>query len=311
MKKLSMMLFLGAAVVAMGLAAPSAEANCSSPQFFGTNDFAPNFCSYAYLVWNDTSAEPTNFVGSFWDTGNRATGVSTSANGDTCDVGFWFYQYDAANWSMFGALGDACVTPVDPPACPGANLTVFLENCSTDEFMLLTAPRNASVACTNGGLDFNFSYYMYNDVGASFVAGPSPRPRVNSSGRTGSDVTINVTIPNPTSGVFDASGGLGAVAGFEIFSQSLARGSAPDTVNTSGWTLAGSVGATGGDTDVVVDCSNEANDQWIATSVVTGAGDRSPLGCPVQVECRASLANPDPDKIKRIRKPGARRETRD
>lgn len=291
MKKQTLFLAILVALAVAVVSSPSVEANCIPNKTMGTNSGG----YYAYLVFGDTSGNPNNFEGGFWQTGNKA-----GVNGDACAKSFWVYHAGGYYWGVGPGtiprgvpLSDTCVGPGS--ACPGGNVTVFMDNCVSDEFLLITVPE----AFVNG-FDFSQAYYLYN-AGIYINAGPSPRPRVTSSARNVNDITVNYTVNDVTSGVQNFSGvGQGNVTGVNVYTRSGAT--QPSLDSTAGWTLQDSLAATGGSDSVVVDCSNTTVDQFVAAGLVLGSGDIA-LGCPVRVECDPNLVEP-PDLNPKKKLPG-------
>jgi len=267
------------AVVAV-VGATAVEANCIPAQSIGTR---------GWLIWyGEPGTDVSNFVGNFWNTGNKA-----GTNGDALALEEWFYQYAGYTYyfGIDGNLGDYRV-----PGCPadGTNMTVVLDNCVSGEAMIMTTSQRPQY----GAPQWDFALqgtYVYA------VAASSPRPRIVSSSRAGTTVNVNYDVPTTaTDAVFDDTGGSGA-ATYAVYSTAAANGATPDLNSTDGWALQSSGIGAGA---AALDCANIGEDQWLATAV-TISGDTQ-LTCPVRVECDPTLADPGgpgPAGIKKIKRP--------
>lgn len=283
MKRFSILALMMALGVVVSVGAPSAEANCIPGQSVG---------SYYYWIFADDSTDVNNFVGSFWQTGTKAT-----MNQGTLPLNEWFFLIDPYYFTINGNLGDARVLGCNA-SLPSDTMTVFIENCVTDEGFIATAPR------TSVGFDFDFGYATtgtyYN------YPGTSSRPRVVSSSRTGTTIDVSFNVPNVSAIVV----GDAPASDAAVYSIAVPNGQTPDTTSVDGWTLQSPVGATGGAGAAALDCADTGVDQWIATGV-TIAGDVG-LGCPVRVECDPTLANPGgpgPKGLKKIKRPRGNPQT--
>lgn len=278
MKRFSILALMMALGLVASLGAPSAEANCIPGQSVG---------SYYYWIFADDSADVNNFVGSFWQTGTKAT-----MNQGTLPLNEWFFLIDPYYFTINGNMGDARVLGCNA-SLQTDRMTVFIENCVTDEAFIATAPRTAV------GFDFDFGYATTGEY--YNYPGTSTRPRVVSSSRNGTTIDVSYNVPGFAGSVV----GDGAVTASAVYSIAVPNGQMPDTTSVVGWTLQGALGGTaGGAGAAALDCADIGFDQWIATGV-TIEGDVG-LGCPVRVECDPTLANPGgpgPAGLKKIKRP--------
>jgi hypothetical protein len=252
-----------------GLAVTSARANCPTPKFFGSVEtIHPYYYTVLYFHRTATAANDPEVMGHFWQTGNSSAGNEQgypSAN--------WFYGYPGLDyWYIYGN------TFSGNHGCPQGNLTVYLEDRITDNFMLLTVMEGPG---PSGEFDFDFGanipmYYFY--------AAPSPRPRITDLSRIDSTVTVEFMVHDPTPGVIalGAAGLEGHVTALHVYTTSSAE--EPDLyVLAGGWTLATVFGPTGGTDTLVIDCGDPAMEQWLATGVVVEGESPYFVGEPIPV----------------------------
>ena len=121
--------------------------------------------------------------------------------------------------------------------------------------------------------------------------------RINSSSRSGDDVTLNYTVQPIANIVNDDVGGAGAVTETRTYFRRAPNNTVPSTGSIAGWTLKDVFPGTGGGNvptaNFALGCSGvDANrdDLWLATGIVV-SGDVI-LGKPVSVECGGNLADP-------------------
>jgi hypothetical protein len=281
MKKFLGLVLSVAVVVGMGVS--SAAALCNPAQSATTQEFTVGVSYYAYLNFTDT--DEANFVGNFWQTGQK--GVT---NGDAMPLTQWL-KGGYPGYVLFDInLGDGAVAGCPPATDTTAKMSVFLDNCISDEAVLLTVQRtNVTPLAT----DFSFTNRYFPS--AYISPGTSPRPHVNSSSRAGDVVSVNATVPDLTPIVTDATGGPGAISETRIYSRRFTNNLKPPTSTTTGWTLRNTfAGEDGGTANVLsLDCAGlDANrdDLWLATGIVV-SGDVI-LGCPIAIECGGNLADP-------------------
>ena len=168
-------LFAFALIVLAGgilLATPTAEAACNPAQTMGT---------VGYLVFPGEPNDTSTFVGQFWETGNQG-----GMNQGTVPLTDWFFYLDPSYGGTYpywftminpnnGAavnLGDSRVVGCPPTGVAGENaeMSLFVDNCESNEGMILTIRRTPY-----GDWSWDFAYY---GMGATYVnAGNSPRPQ--------------------------------------------------------------------------------------------------------------------------------------
>jgi hypothetical protein len=276
MRKSSILVSILGVGLVLALAAPPASAVCPSVNL-GTN--VASGTAYAYIDFGNTSADSAPFIGQFWQTLNPANG-----NGGSYNVSNWLFGYPGyPNYWYFyiNTAGDVGIV-----GCPAENMTVYLEDTTTDTFVVWTTDFLAQSPYR--GFEWDYA----DAGGGGFItAASSPRPRVNSSARVGSNVELNITVPSPAAGQWQF-GTVGTITGATIYG---VQAAAPDVYNVGAWTTLGSLGATGGTTDVVVDCTTTAPNQWIATGLILDGVAAPVLSEPVEVECDPTLADPGGD----------------
>lgn len=289
MKNARILVTMLAVAVAAGFVASPAVANCI-PAKTGAN-FA--FPYYSYIDFDDATGDNSHFIGAFWQ-----TTAPDSSNNNTYSVQEWLYGVPGFTyyWYFYLNLGDARVT-----GCAENNLTVYIEDTLTDKFILWTADEGA-------GPSFNFDYDFTNaDRGAAnkdgtddgfFVAGDSPRPRIQSSNRSGTNVDVNLNVPDPNAGHY-TQGGTGAISEVRIYSQSSAT--TPPSDLPGAWVQVGTLGPGGGAGSVTVDCSNTSEDQYVAAALVVEGLEPRVVSEASLVECDPNLADPS-GRIKRLPK---------
>lgn len=299
MKRLNVAFALVAMVLVVALAASTAEASCN-PNKTISNQSRPDYCAGSYIQFNDNSFCAGSVAGgtgcpqinsAFWETNNPAAGNSGTFDGGqnwvsgNFGAGYWWFRAFAGTAGVNG--------------CPSNCVTVYIENEDTEEFILWSAPEAVGPSC---GLDNNFDFTGIGGGGAQ-PSGQSVRPRVTASARNGGNpdlVDLTYDIPSPAGGtVSDACGG--AVTGTFLYSQSAA--SRPSSNPNDGWSQVASFGAGGtAGAQISVDCSNQANDVWIATGLGVSGQQPQVLSAPTIVECNPAIA--DPPKLKGKPRPG-------
>lgn len=287
MKRLGFLTVLIATTVVIGLASSSAMAGCI-PAKTATNAAYP---FYSYIDFANASGDNSTFIGAFWQT-NNASGINNRSYG----VNEWLYGIAGYTyyWYFYINLGDARAD------CASGSLTVYLEDTSTDQFILWTADEGAG---SSGNFDFEFSRADFegNTDGTQdgfYFAAPSLSPMIDNAAKDGSgQVTVDLTVADPARGFYSQSGA-NTVTEVRIYSQLSAT--KPDPTNVGAWTQVGALGSSGGAGSVTVDCSGGANEQWLAAGVVVDG--QAPIilseaGTPV--ECDPNLADPQDIKILR------------
>jgi len=285
MKKLSVLVSILAIGLMMAVVAPSAEANCIPGKIGGNADYP----LYAYIDFADASGDNSSLIGQFWvpnDPGIRNDPAGT-VPGYAGPVQQWAFGVPGVTyyWYFYVDLGSANFTGCP---LPGASLTVYLENTATDKFVLWTADEFAQ----GGNLN-----WLFRPSQGFAAAGDSPRPTVNSSARNGTSVDMNVTVADPSAGHWQQSTA-GGITGVNLYAKPSAD--APDPNDLNGWAMVGSVTATGGTTDVSVDCTDTNTSQWLAAGIMVDSQDPQVFSESIQVECDPNLADPG-DNFKVVR----------
>lgn len=310
MKKLWILGFI-VAVVAVAGASP-AVAGCGSPRSALSGGGGPSYFG-TYINFNDLAFASTGdkdgngvFIARFWQTG--APGVSyegacTAANcGPGSPPGPWVRGFAGFPGfeSFYINLADGNIVGCPFVPEPGApnNLTVYLENQNSDTFIMFTAPQNT-------GAFPDYDYRGNIGTGTTHVAS-SKLPQVISSSRAGStvNVTYNVPDPQPSVSALGAGSFPGAVTNVQVFTCASAIRPGLDVATgcAGPWTAGAVLGASGGQTTVGVDCTNEAVQQWVAHGFEIDGQSPFFVGEPVEVECDPTLA--DPGNRQKIQRPG-------
>lgn len=266
---------IGVAVVGLAaLVAPAASAACIPAKNAST------YANGATAYWHTTIAgvDSTAIVGQTWQLG--APGTFNGSGGAVPCADFLYFSGGGINLNLnLGGCGSGC------PAT-GSTLAVLAQVRGPvgTEFLL------ATVTETLGGDTF-FDYAAQGD----HAMVPLSRPRVISSSRAGSLVNAQVGIPAISGGLYGPNAG-SAITGYRIVAASSptnpGRNAAAFTSTLA--TVAAPGGTAASATPVSVDCSNIANDQWIATQInfENGAVLSSAVSEPTQIKCNPSLADP-------------------
>lgn len=267
--------FLAVVVVAVALiaAATPASAGCSPPKFAST--FTGNIANYVYLDLG-TGTTAAQVVGSFYDlAGNNNGGYPASQ---------WLFVDVSGKLSMQANLGDARVV-----GCPSGKLILRAQASTPTGVKFLTMTTNEGERSNATGADFDFSFGKA--PGTIIASSTIPRPRVNSSGRVGGVVNLDLAI-DATNGGNSAGDSSSAVTAYEIVR---ASGADPGR-NADGWTVVQTVPTTGGGAVPSVlqaaDCSNTAVDQFFATRLVFGTSKSELVSDSTRVNCNPTLAEP-------------------
>jgi hypothetical protein len=258
------------ALVIVGLAAPSASAACNPPKSLSTY----NGVTGAYVFFQPSIANVDKAIGKIWDAGGDHTG--------TCNTdGTTFLYFAGNNIGVNLSLGEACVT-----GCPVG--TVSLQVTASNPAGQSQTVVNRVTETPGGGNNFDFSTEPAGDL----QLGDYPRPRATNSSRSGSNVILNVGLDASASLYKDGTGT--DITGYNVVSASGATDPGPAA---SAYTLrqfvAAPGGAAGSASGISVDCSNIANDQWVAAQLVSATGGPSTsVGPRTRVKCNPALANP-------------------
>jgi hypothetical protein len=260
------------ALVIVGLAAPSASAACNPPKSLSTYNSATG----AFVYFHTTLASPTTLVGKIWDAAGDHTG--------TCNDGNQTFLYFGATPGDIGvqlSLGEACV-----PGCPVGSLSLQITagNGVGGTQTIVTK----TIETPAGGNNFDFS----TQAPADLQLGPYPRPRATSSTRSSTNVVLGVGVDSSTN--LYRNGTSTDITGFNVVSASSLTDPGP---GASAYSLRQFVPAPGGTagsaSGITVDCTNTANDQWVALQLVSATGGPSTsVGERTRVKCNPALANP-------------------
>lgn len=261
---------LGVVVLLVAVATP-ASANCVPTKIAST--FSPTNYVYIDLGAGVTASQ---VVGSFYAAGNP------SANNGSYPASSWLFVDLGGKLSMNASLGDARVN-----GCPAGTLVVRVQASTPTgvKFLTMTAVEGAS------GTSTPYAFWL-GRANASLITGALlPRPRVVNSGRVGPNVNLNVSIDPTTGG--SSGDSAGDVTGYELVK---ASGADPGR-DPAGWTVAATIPVTDGapvpSTPLVADCSNTAVDQYFATRLLFGDGQKSDLvSDSTRVNCNPTLAEP-------------------
>jgi hypothetical protein len=275
------MILVLAVVLLAGVMAPMAFGACSPPK--GMAQRLGDGVNYYYVhgLRNDGSE-----VGLWWEPGNAA-----GANNGTKPLAEWvgIFPTYANEWFLYdGELGGLTV------GCPTGNMAVIItqDNGASASYAVLQATEATGQA-------FNF---IHGDV---FMQ-PLPKPGVTASSRVGTDVVVDLVIPNIEAGFAsrDTVGAVNAVDGFVLFT---AQGATDPGRAVAAWTPLATNAYEGTDASVlgqVVDCSSEVR-TWLAVGLQGAGGGPAGghVGEAVFVECDPLLADPG-DKFDLIRERG-------
>ncbi len=258
------------------VAVPSASAACIPPKS------AVTFGAAGTAYWLPaTTAGTASFQ--TWQLGAPGTWSGTGCPNSNLfvDVGGGF----SLNLDL-GACGAGCPGPLN------ANTLAVLAQNRTGagtEFLLATVAENSGA----------INNYEYAPQGNHTMI-PIPRPRVLSSSRAATVVNLSVAVDSIAGGLFGPNAGT-AVTGFRILGKSATAdpgrsASSYDAVPLATIAAPGGAAAT---SPVAVNCSNTANDQFLAVQIVLENGLilSDSVGAATRVKCDPTIANPNP-KIK-------------
>jgi hypothetical protein len=285
MKKLGILVVLSLAVV---LGASPVLAGCSPATTAG--NVHPQFAQYSPINFGgDATNDLNRFSGGFWKTS------STAANSGTYTAEQWMVYLSP--YGVFYFVISTGAAGVTEP-CVDTCMTVMIEDELTDTYVLWTT--DDTLANT---FNFDFTCAAGGACKAAVNASPGPRPRVSGTSRDGTNITVNFDVLDPTPGVWSdiTECGGGAITDVRVYSFSSAT--APSPLLADGWVEIADLTSTGGGGSAILDCSNIANDQWIATGLWVNSLEPVYVSNPTQIECDPDLADPGFD----IDKPGQRK----
>jgi hypothetical protein len=271
-------IILGLAVVALAvaIATPAANANCGSIRSAST------YANGVAVYWHSPLPAGGNLVGRSWQLGGGTSAWDSSTGVVPCQ-GFLYFSAGGINLNLdLASCGGGCpatnstlaVLAQHQPA--GGTQTAFLLDTVTE------TPANT----------INFDYTSQGDHNL-IVQG---KPTIVSSSRAPGQVTLNLSFPSVTGGLYGPNAGT-SVSGYRVVSARSAVNPGRDAAafNTPLLT-GGTVAAAGGGpaaASVTLDCS-VLTDQWVATQILF-EGNAIASGAvsePRQVHCDPALADP-------------------
>ncbi len=276
------------AVLVAFAAISTAGAACTPDKRFTTNDFDDGLYYYIFNVENIN-----NSVGAFWEPGNRSVsneGVQTVLDWVKFNPSYPSGQYIEGFWGIAGTNGCASgnmVFAISEPVLAGAGARFTIGHAEE------TPTKQAF---------FNFSNTTMTDI---------PRPQVTNRSRVGDIVTLDLRFEDVT-GAFGSRFGRAAsefITGYTVHTFS---GTDDPGRDAASWGPAVQTvpftGAAATLTGLDVDCSNQANDVFLAVGMeLAGEYETVHLGASTIVECDPTLADPD-DKFDLIRDRGQGRK---
>jgi hypothetical protein len=271
-------LILALIIAALVLTTGTAFAACIPAKDFGTwSQGGSTGYVYNYLRFGDTSITVADLSGRFWETNNAA-----AANNGTASESSWLGQYYAGADATY-ILGDWGAGTV---GCPVGAMTVMVEDNKNGGFITMSANEKPG--------NKNFLW-----IGQDWTAASIPRPRVTGSGRSGTDVIVDVMVDDASGGSYDpdANGG-GQITGVPIFQ---AVNPTSNDIAAGGWSSIGVAPNGGSVAGLAVDCSDTANNTSIAAGVEIEGEAPTTVGPATIIECDPNLA--DPGKFKLIERP--------
>jgi len=308
------------------LAAPQANAACASLQEFSSGLY-PNYFYTQVPAGASTSLGNggADRSGAFWEPGFRATQGS-----NLYDHTAWWKSFDGGinyQWYLLGNLTDSRVA-----GCPGVPAPVG-DGLGVNELLIVLQDRDATKSYISVS---RVRYNVDGSAGRQFDLGPSsaepwngpalveiPKPFVNSSGRAGATVTLDVQLGD-VSPAFEGyqAGGMAlpahsTITGYQLCSQERPNvAPAPTRLASDGWVCT-DVGTTqpGGRQLIRQEtCGLTTNRRYVATRLVIDGNQPTDLvSQAVAVECNPTLATPTEiehrrpiDRPDTIGRPGAK-----
>jgi len=269
-------------LVALGAAATDANAVCDGKGFqtaFGASNTYLTFPPDA-----DMTVGGPNLKGRFWQTGNRANGNE----GTLCPEITYMLDMGGGNLAIFGNMGgDVLGTgPCVNAGCPVGSMTILVQTKSTDGTKSYFAMGQISEDAA--GFDFG------RLPGGNWIVAEAPRAKVTTSGRTGTNVNLNVHFDAPSVFVHSEVAPTNILTGYQVFrvNSNTDPGRAPAAWGAPIQTVA--AGSTGADIPLVIDCSAVATDVFIGTRAVFDNAQFSSddISGATRVECDPTLADP-------------------
>jgi hypothetical protein len=288
--------------VVVGLAAPSASANCQSSKSVSTYNSGLGQFTY----WYHTLEPPYTLVAKMWQPGGAdVTGTCNTRNNPDGNAGILYFAGASHAVGLNVNLSDGCVQPT--AACANGQLAIMATVTGTGndpiegnvgkpatQFLMSQAPEGPGTAV----ITFDFSGFS----SPTHQMVPIPRAKVTTSSRVGGNVNVTVGVDVTEIGVgpyYEGTAGL--ATGYNILSAQSALEPGRDA---SAYTLRSTITAPGGapgSSSTTVDCTNPNIDQWVVTQLVTPGGPSPTVSQPTRVNCNPALADP---KFKIVPKKG-------
>lgn len=272
--------------LALAGAVTDAAAGCNPTKSF-TLGFGP---AGDYTMFFPADADTTiggpALKGRFWQAGNRA-----GANeGSACPEATYLTAGTAGGVTIFGLSGgDILGTgPCDNAGCVAGNQVILIQTLSND---------GSKAYYAVGKVSENADGFDYSRGGVDWQVVEVPRPRVTSSSRGGSTVTVNLSFDPPAGahGEADAYTRSSILTGYQVVRF---EGSADPGRLPAAWTPLGAVipvtetGATLGGLGAV--CGGTTDDVFLAMRPVFDGGQFSGdyVGASTRIECDPAVADP-------------------
>jgi hypothetical protein len=256
------------------LAARSASASCNPPKRVGTYEISTGRFVYFHTTLPNFSYGDT-LLGKIWSPAGDHTGTCNNGN----QTFLYFTAPNSGNIGVDLSLGEACVV-----GCPSGSLSLQITASKGNQSQTIVAK---VVETPFSGTEFDFSALPPADL----QLGDYPRPRVTSSSRVGTMVNLTLGLDNSSS-LFH-NGTASDITGYNIVS---ASSTVDPGANASGYAVRSFIAAprgAEGSGAVTLDCSNIANDQWVAFQLVSAIGGPSnAVGTRFRMKCDPALANP-------------------
>lgn len=307
-------LLLGVAVVGLvAAAAPSVNAQCGTPETFGTQIGLGGLTP----IQLPAGVSNAQVLGRMWDSNNSAQCNNFAAYQTTCGFGGYSLPSPPAPPGFTvvnGGIGATTCT------YPGTNCIGPAGPCGGELILLMEAEHSGGADASfgllrkdkNAGDPVNFDMTQLappitstNQDTLVTQFQPFPRPRVTSSSRSGVVVTVSWRLPNTEANFAGLSGGgaLGGGSSIKGFDLYRAVGSDPTTrdIAAGGWSLVQSAPynpADGALPSFPVNCDQGGNEFYALGMSFGDAADPGSVqslmvGASTAVECNPNLAEPD------------------
>jgi len=270
-----------------------AFATCIPQKTFTNFNTVENPGSYYYVPFGDLSITSADFVGRFWETGNRS-GVNEGSYDDALWLLDSYYFPGTDKWYLNGNLGDGGVA-----GCPVISMTLTVEDQKNGQFVSMAIFEDLPRTVT----------YDFSKIGADTPLVPIPRPRLTRTQRLGDgNVEVDIAADDASAGVFNGDTSSNAdITSHVIYVANVTNGTVPTDpfdhdVVSGGWTQL-AVAANGGSAlGVVIDCQDASTDRAVAAGMEIDGVAPTTVGARTIVECDSNLADPS-GKFKLIDRP--------